>query len=260
MLPMFTIDINCDMGEGVGNDERIMPFISSANIACGYHAGDDETMKHTIDLAIQHNVAIGAHPSFFDKKNFGRSEMRLSVAEIYDLVFLQLRTIDKFIKEKKARLCHVKPHGALYNMSAADPTIAKAIAQAVKDFDDELILFGLSGSQSIAQAEMLSLKAANEVFADRTYKDDATLTPRTESNPMIEDVNKSVQQVLKMIKEKVVLSVNNKRVPIIGDTICIHGDGKHAVEFARAIYQALKDEHIQVKPVSTGSSFGNEDG
>ena len=138
-MTMLTIDINCDMGEGIGNDKAIMPFISSANIACGYHAGNEEIMKQTIELAIKNKVAIGAHPSFFDKENFGRIERDLPVDEIYDLVILQLRTIDKIIKESSQKLHHVKPHGALYNMSAKDPQIAKAIAQAVKDFDDDLI-------------------------------------------------------------------------------------------------------------------------
>src|SRR6266404_9688454 len=165
------LDINCDMGEGIGNDEAIMPFISSANIACGYHAGDEETMKQTIESAIKYNVAIGAHPSFFDKENFGRTEMNLPADEIYDLVILQLRTIHKIVKEKNAALHHVKPHGALYNMSARSPQIAKAVAQAVKDFDGGLVLFGLSGSHSIKEAEVINLRTANEVFADRTYQD-----------------------------------------------------------------------------------------
>src|SRR5215470_12507613 len=133
---MPTIDLNCDMGEGVGNDDAIMPFITSANIACGYHAGDEDAMRKTVESAIKNKVAIGAHPSFFDKKNFGRTEMNLAGDEIYDLVLLQLRTINKIIDEKNARLRHVKPHGALYNMSAKNAVIARAIAQAVKDFDE----------------------------------------------------------------------------------------------------------------------------
>src|SRR5438552_5859814 len=246
---MPTIDINCDMGEGIGNDEAIMPFISSANIACGYHAGNEETMKQTIELAIKNKVAIGAHPSFFDKENFGRIEKDLPVDEIYDLVILQLRTIDKIIKESGQKLHHVKPHGALYNMSAKDPQIAKAIAQAVKDFDDELILFGLSGSYSINEANAIDLKTANEVFADRTYQDDGSLTLRSQANALIGDVEKSIQQVLKMIREKSVTSVNGKNVSIIADTICIHSDGKNAVEFARQIFQNLTQHNIELKAI-----------
>jgi UPF0271 protein len=244
---MLTIDINCDMGEGIGNDEAIMPFISSANIACGYHAGDEETIKQTIEFAIKNNIVIGAHPSFPDRKNFGRTDMHLPADEIYDLVFLQLRTIDKIVKRKNEKLHHVKPHGALYNMSAKDPQIAKTIAQAVKDFDDELILFGLSGSQSIEQAKLINLKTANEVFADRTYQDDGSLTPRSKANALIEDLDKSVHQTLQMIKEKTVTSVNGKTILINADTICIHGDGKNAVDFVRMIHQTLKKEGIEIK-------------
>lgn len=246
---MLRIDINCDMGEGIGNDELLMPFISSANIACGYHAGDEKIMQQTIETAIKNKVAIGAHPSFFDKKNFGRTEMNLPADGIYDLVILQLRTIDKIVKEKNARLHHVKPHGALYNMSARDPIIAKAIAEATRDFDDRLILFGLSGSHSIGEARAIDLRTASEAFADRTYQDDGRLTPRSQPNAMIEHVDRSIQQSLQMIMEKTVTSVNGKKIPIIADTICIHGDGKHAVEFAKTIHKALKKKNIEIKTV-----------
>ncbi len=246
---MLTIDINCDMGEGIGNDESIMPFISSANIACGYHAGNEEIMKQTIELAIKNRVVIGAHPSFFDKENFGRTEKNLAVDEIYDLVILQLRTIDKIMQKSSQKLHHVKPHGALYNMSAKDPLIAKAIAQAIKDFDDDLILFGLSGSYSVSEAKAIDLKTANEVFADRTYQNDGSLTQRSLPNALIDDVEKSVQQALKMIREKSVTSVNGKNVSIIADTICIHGDGKNAVEFARQIFQSLTQNSIDIKAI-----------
>jgi 5-oxoprolinase (ATP-hydrolysing) subunit A len=241
------IDINCDMGEGVGNDEVIMPFISSANIACGYHAGNETIMKRTIELAQKNNVAIGAHPSFFDRENFGRTEMNLAAAEIYDIIILQLRLIKKIAEHQHAKLHHVKPHGALYNMSAKDPVIANAIANAVKDFDEDLILFGLSGSHSIKEAGLLKLKTASEVFADRTYQDDGTLTPRSQTNALIEDSAKSVIQALQMIKEGTVTSVNGNKISITADTICIHGDGKNAIEFAKAIHEALRKEGIKLK-------------
>jgi UPF0271 protein len=244
---MPAIDINCDMGEGVGNDDAIMPFISSANIACGYHAGDEDTMRKTVESAIKNNVAIGAHPSFFDKKNFGRTEMNLAGDEIYDLVLLQLRTIDKIIGEKNARLHHVKPHGALYNMSAKDSRIAQAIAQAVKDFDENLILFGLSGSISISIAQELGLKTASEIFADRRYQDDGSLTPRSEPGALIEDEGKLLQQLLPMIQEKTVTTVTGKRIPIVADTVCIHGDGKHAVQFAKRINEELRIRGIEIR-------------
>ena len=246
---MGVIDINCDMGEGFDNDEIIMPFISSANIACGYHAGNERIMKQTIELAQKNNVAVGAHPSFFDKGNFGRTEMKLAAEEIYDIIILQLRLIEKIARFQHAKLHHVKPHGALYNMSAKDPAMANAIANAVKDFDEDLILFGLSGSHSIKEAERLNLKTASEVFADRTYQDDGSLTPRSQTNALIEDTAKSVAQALQMITEKKITSVNGNEISIKADTICVHGDGKKAVEFVTAIYQSLKQHNIDVKAI-----------
>lgn len=246
---MLTIDINCDMGEGIGNDDAIMPLISSANIACGYHAGDEKTMRQTVDSAVKNKVAIGAHPSFFDKKNFGRTEIDLPADEIYDLVLLQLRTIDQIINEKEGKLHHVKPHGALYNMSAKNSKIAQAIAQAVKDFDEGLILFGLSGSVSIAVAKQAGLKTASEVFADRTYQDDGSLTSRSQPNALIEDEQKVLQQVLQMVNEKTVQTLSGNNIPIIADTVCIHGDGEHAVQFARALNKKLSLGGIEIKPL-----------
>ena len=233
-------DINCDMGEGIGNDELIMPFISSANIACGYHAGDSATMWQTIELAIKHNVIIGAHLSFLDRKNFGRTEMSLDKAEVYDLVIQQLIILNDIATELDTELHHVKPHGALYNMSARDAALANTIATAVKDFNSHLILFGLSGSHSISEAKAIGLQTASEVFADRTYQDDGLLTPRSQPNALIVETNKVVQQVLQMIKEGKVTTVSGKEIPIMAETICIHGDGKQAVEFAKAIHKAVK--------------------
>jgi 5-oxoprolinase (ATP-hydrolysing) subunit A len=244
---MTTIDINCDLGEGMGNDELIMPFISSANIACGFHAGNAETMKETIGLCIKHNVAIGAHPSFYDKNNFGRSEMKLPPNEIYDLVILQLRSIDKIAKSFNVQLHHVKPHGALYNLSAKDQETAAAIARAIKDFNDHLVLFGLSGSFSIMEGRALGLKTASEVFADRTYQDNGSLTPRAQKNALIKNVDRCVSGVLQIITKQKVTTVTRKKIPIDAETVCIHGDGKHAVEFAKAIHDALIKNNIGIK-------------
>jgi len=246
---MFSIDINCDMGEGIGNDERIMPFISSASIACGYHAGDKHTMEQTVDLCIKHNVAIGAHPSFKDKENFGRIEMNLSVEETYAIVSKQVNDLLTIVKEKNTTLHHVKPHGALYNMSAKDSLLAASIAKAVKDSDGSLILYGLAGSYSLTEAKKIGLKTASEVFADRTYQDDGSLTPRKQANALIEDTRKSIGQVLQMIKGKNVIALSGKNVFINAETICIHGDGKHAVEFAKTIYDKLKQERIVIKAI-----------
>lgn len=232
--------INCDMGEGAGTDEVIMPFINAANIACGYHAGDTATMWQTVQLAIQYKVAVGAHISFFDKENFGRSEIQLSNDEVYELVSQQLIILNEITTALDAKINHVKPHGALYNMSAKDGILATVIAKAVKDFDGNLILVGLSGSHSISEAKKVGLKTASEVFADRTYQDDGSLTPRSLTNALIDTEEKVIKQVLQMIKEGSVTTVTGKTIPIIAETICIHGDGKHAVEFAKAIHTAVK--------------------
>jgi UPF0271 protein len=247
---MNSIDLNCDMGEGLDNDALLMPFISSANIACGYHAGDENIMQRTIDLCLQHNVAIGAHPGFADKANFGRTEIQLSFDEAYQLVADQINILQKIANNKGTKLHHIKPHGALYNMGAKDAAMAHAIAKAVSDIDSQLIFFGLSGSHLISEAEKLGLQTASEVFADRTYLDDGSLTPRSHPNAMIENEEASVQQVLQMIKEKTVTSINHKKIPIKVETICLHGDGKHALQFAKTIYNVLQQNHIQIKPVT----------
>lgn len=234
------VDINCDMGEGMLNDADIMPYISSANIACGFHAGDEKTMHNTIDLCLNHNVAIGAHPGFNDKENFGRKSIQLSVEELYDLVWKQLEIIQAICKEKHTKLHHVKLHGALYNMAAKDKSISNITAQAVKDFNPELVFYGLSGSVMIAEAKALGLKTANEVFADRTYQLDGTLTPRTHPHALIEKATDVVNQVEQMVKEKCVTTLSGEVMPIQADTICIHGDGDHTLEFAEHIYQSLR--------------------
>ena len=237
---LHPLNINCDLGEGMSTDDDIMPFITSANIACGYHAGDSETMWRTVESAIRHNVAIGAHPSFFDRKNFGRSEMTLAPGEIYDLVTQQLLVLTEIASSMDTKLQHVKPHGALYNMSAKDPALANTIARAVKDFDRYLILFGLSGSFSISEAKAIGIKTASEVFADRTYQDDGSLTPRSQPGALIEDTGKVLTQVMQLIKEGTVTTLSGKIIPITAETICIHGDGKQAVAFAKAIHNAIK--------------------
>jgi 5-oxoprolinase (ATP-hydrolysing) subunit A len=233
-------DINCDMGEGISNDEAIMPFISSANIACGYHAGDEEIMKRTVELAIKHKISIGAHPSYRDRENFGRTDIRLPLNEVYDLVTKQIHLLKEITRSAGASLHHVKPHGALYNMAARSKPLAAVIALAVKDVDEKLKLYGLSGSHLIMEAQKIGIKSVSEVFADRSYQDDGRLTPRSNPEALINDTDKAVQQVLQMIKEGTVTTVSGKVIPIVAETICIHGDGEHAVEFAKAIHEAVK--------------------
>lgn len=236
---MLHCDLNCDMGEGIGNDELIMPCITSANIACGYHAGDENTMHQTILLAQKYKVNIGAHPSFFDRQNFGRTEIKSSLQEVCELVFKQIKILQKIAADNNAALHHVKPHGALYNMAAKDKVLARSIAQAVKDCDENLVLFGLSNSFLISEAKAFGVKTASEVFADRTYQDDGNLTPRTQPHALIEDTDEAIQQVLMMVKHGKVKTVSGKEISVVADTICIHGDGKNAVEFAKAIKTLL---------------------
>jgi 5-oxoprolinase (ATP-hydrolysing) subunit A len=237
---MLICDLNCDIGEGIGNEEAIMPYITSANISCGFHAGNGDIIRHSMALAIKHNIRIGAHPSFRDKENFGRKEMHLGHDKLYAIVLEQLIKIDLIAREKGTTLYHVKPHGALYNMAARNAEIAATIAQAIKDFNEELILYGLSNSLLITEGKALGLKTANEVFADRTYQDDGSLTPRSQNNALIEDEEQCLQQVTQMIQHGTVTTVSGKIIPITADTICIHGDGKHAVSFAKKIYEVLK--------------------
>lgn len=236
------MDINCDMGEGIGNERLLMPFINSANIACGYHAGDDETMQEVIMLCLKYDVHIGAHPSFFDRENFGRTEIHLPTAEIYGLVSDQLLLMNKIVRQCGGRLHHVKPHGALYNMAAKDPVLAATIAKAVKDFDDSLVFYGLSGSVMITEAATIGLQTANEVFADRTYQPDGSLTPRSLPNALITDNEIMLNQLTKFVEENKVITSTGKEIELRADTICIHGDGEHALAFVKSIYKKLHEK------------------
>lgn len=220
--------LNCDLGEGIGNDAALMPYIDEANIACGFHAGDAFTMRETVALCIRHGVKIGAHPSYLDRENFGRKEIELSPEEIYLLVKKQIEILNQIVKTAGGKLNHVKPHGALYNTSAKNEVVAKAIAKAVKDVNGDLILFGLKGSLSIEVALAIGLKTAEEAFADRRYESDGSLTPRSQPGACFTEIQDVLDQVEK----------------IKADTWCIHGDGPHALEFAKALKaKALKAKH-----------------
>lgn len=243
------IDLNCDMGEGYDSDARIMPFISSANIACGYHAGDENTMIRTISLARKQGVVIGAHPSYPDRENFGRKQMSLSADEVYQLVTDQLRILHDIASDMGMPLHHVKPHGALYNTAASDSAIATAIAHAVADFDARMILYGLANSASGPAAQKLGLKFWNEAFADRTYTNEGLLTPRSETGALIENDEAAIAQVWQMLEAGTVLSTNGNAVILEPDTICIHGDGAHAVAFAQKIHASLQEKGILIKAV-----------
>jgi UPF0271 protein len=240
------VDLNCDLGEGCTTDAAIMPFISSANIACGYHAGNEETIRKTLLLAKQFNVAAGAHPSYPDRANFGRKEMELPIQEIKSMVIAQIELVKKLAEEIGLQLQHVKPHGALYNKAARDINTATAIAEAVKEVDTSLILFGLANSESRKAAEKTGLIFYNEVFADRTYTDEGRLTPRSETNALITTNEEAIGQVLQMISKGTVTSTNGHIIPIQADTICIHGDGEHAVSFAQHINSIILASNIQI--------------
>jgi UPF0271 protein len=241
------IDLNCDLGEGYPNDAALLPLISSANIACGYHAGDADTMRRTIALALEHGVAIGAHPGFDDKENFGRKAQQLSRQAYYDLVCTQLEKLQDIAQAAGAVLHHVKPHGALYNMAAKDADLAFVIAHAVWDFNPDLILYGLSGSPLIEQAQTIGLATASEAFADRSYQADGSLTPRSQSGALIAETEKCLAQVLEMVQENSVTALDGTKVPIRAETICLHGDGEHAVAFAVAMRAFLLKKKIPIQ-------------
>ncbi|MEP7141664.1 MAG: 5-oxoprolinase subunit PxpA [Ferruginibacter sp.] len=246
---MMHIDINCDIGEGIGNEELLVPFISSANIACGFHASDENEMKRMVALCLQYGVAIGAHPSFPDRENFGRAAMNLTAQKIQQLIKEQLKALNKIVLAAGGRMHHVKPHGALYNMAAKDTLLAMSVAEAVKDFDDSLIYYGLSGSVMIDEAVESGLRIAHEAFADRTYQPDGSLTPRTYPGSLITDAGQVIAQVMQMIDKKMVTATNGEHISIQADTICIHGDGSNAVEFLKKINDSLLAGGILIKKI-----------
>lgn len=249
---MFSIDLNCDMGESfgawrMGRDGELMDFVSSINVACGFHAGDPGVIRRTVETAAKKGVAIGAHPSFPDLQGFGRREMKLSATEIFDIILYQVSAVKGICEAFNTKLRHVKPHGALYNQAAKDPETARSIAEAVKAIDKDLIFYGLSGSFLISEAEKFGLKTKSEVFADRTYQADGSLTPRSMPDALIKNPETAAAQVLQMIKDKSVTATSGERVPITAETVCIHGDGENALEFAKAINAKLSENGIEIK-------------
>lgn len=251
---MDIIDINCDMGESfgayrIGYDEEILNYITSANIACGFHAGDPATMRKTVRLALEKNVGIGVHPGFQDLVGFGRREMKISSQETYDIIVYQIGALYSFVKAEGGKLQHVKPHGALYNMAAKDKSLSEAIAEAIYKIDPELILFGLAGSELIDAGKKIGLRTANEVFSDRTYQQDGSLTSRSQPNALILDSQEAVNQVITMVKEKKVHTLQGTDHSIQADTVCIHGDSKRALEFARSLSVSLKEADIRLTKI-----------
>jgi UPF0271 protein len=252
---MKTIDLNCDMGEGLGawkmgDDEALLDHVTSANIACGFHAGDPGTIHRTVKLALQKGVAVGAHPSLPDLQGFGRRVMNVTAQEAYDMVMYQVGALAGFAVACGGRLSHVKPHGALYNMAAKDAKLSAAIASAVKDYDARLVLFGLAGSELVRAGENAGLRTASEVFADRTYQADGSLTPRSQPDAMIHDADTAIAQVRRMVSDGQVRSRQGSDAPVRADTLCIHGDEPGAVEFAKRVRAALDADGIRVAAIS----------
>ena len=249
---MPSIDLNSDMGESygvyrLGADRDVLLHVTSANIACGFHAGDPNTIARTVDAAIASGVAIGAHPGFDDLRGFGRRAMQVSAEEVYNITVYQVGAVKAFAEARGGRLAHVKAHGALYNMSARNRDMASALCTAVRDVDSNLIFYGLAGSDLVTAAHEVGLQCAEEVFADRTYQDDGSLTPRSEPGAMITDVQVAINQVLTMLEQKRVRALNGAWVNVKPDTLCIHGDQPGAAEFAAQISAALLDAGVTVE-------------
>lgn len=242
---MKRIDLNCDLGEGGSHDAEIMPLITSANIACGGHAGNLETMIETVECAIRHRVMIGAHPGYFDLENFGRVERAIQPAEAARLVIMQ---VEQLFEVAGARLRHVKLHGALYNQVSRDVALADGVASELARLWPDLILFAQAGSQLARAASARGLRVAEEVFADRTYQRDGTLTPRARPDALITDENRAVAQVLRMVNEGYVRAVDGNDVSITAETVCLHGDAPNAVAFARRLRKELAQAGVAVKP------------
>ncbi|MDF7670394.1 5-oxoprolinase subunit PxpA [Orbaceae bacterium ESL0721] len=241
------IDLNADLGEGGLYDSELLTIVTSANIACGFHAGDADLMRQSIALAKQNHVAIGAHPSFPDRENFGRTAMNLPPATVYNQMIYQLGALTAIAATQGAAVTHVKPHGMLYNQAAQDPTLADAIVAAITDFDASLCLVGLANSTLTKAGEDRGLVVAHEVFADRRYQDDGSLVPRSHPLALIEMAEEAILQTLEMVINHRVRTINGNWLPVIADTVCLHGDNAHALQFAKQLSAALEQENIAVR-------------
>lgn len=244
---MPSLDFNCDLGEGCGQDAAIVPHISSASIACGAHAGDAATMRESVALCLAHGVTIGAHPSFEDREHFGRRELALEPDEIHALVARQIASLASTCDAAGTHLHHVKPHGALYNLAARDRGVADAIAHAIREVDPSLILYGLANSELTAAGEAAGLRIAHEAFAERAYDADGRLAPRGTPGAVIEGFDDALAQVRDFVRNGIVMARDGSRVPIRADTLCLHGDRADAAEFACGLRAALEAEGIAIR-------------
>ena len=248
------IDLNCDLGESfgaykLGLDDQVLSYISSANVACGFHASDPVVMDKTVALAKDAGVAVGAHPGYPDLQGFGRRNMTIPPREVKAMVMYQIGALQAFCTAHGLKLQHVKPHGALYNMAGKDEALAMAVCEAIQAVDDSLILLGLSGSKMLEAADKIGLRSAREVFADRAYEEDGSLVARTKPGAMITDEDEAVARVIRMIREGRVTAVTGKDIPIRADSVCVHGDSPKALAFVQKIRAALTAEQIQIVPL-----------
>ncbi|HET6603521.1 MAG TPA: 5-oxoprolinase subunit PxpA [Xanthomonadaceae bacterium] len=250
---MREIDFNCDLGEGLDSDAAILPHVSSANIACGLHAGDAQCMQRTVALCLRHGVAIGAHPSLPDREGFGRRELATTPAAVHALTLYQVGALHGFVAAAGARLHHVKPHGALYNLAARDRAIAAAIASAVARFDAGLVLYALSGSELARAGQAEGLAVAHEVFAERRYEADGSLTPRSRPDAVIADIDMAAQQIAQMLQAGAVTARTGESVPVRADTVCLHGDRADAALFARRLRAAIEQAGYSVRALERGA-------
>lgn len=256
---MHTVDLNCDLGESFGNykcglDEEVIRYISSANVACGFHASDPAVMARTVALARENGVSVGAHPGYPDLQGFGRRDMDASPAEVKAMVQYQIGALEAFCTAQGISLVHVKPHGAMYNMAGRDEALAEAICEGIYEVEPGLVLLGLSGSRMLEAAKRTGLKCAKEVFADRAYEEDGTLVARNVPGAMITDEEEAVERVLRIVKDGVVTAITGRDIEVTADSVCIHGDGPKALAFAAKIREALEREAVRIVPL--GKSAG----
>ena len=244
----MSIDLNADVGEGM-EDETLLPYLTSANVACGLHAGDPSRMDQTVALALSHGVRVGAHPGYPDRENFGRVRVEMSADAVETLVLYQISALDGFVRSRGGTLTHVKPHGALYHAGAEFPDVARAIAEGVRRLRTSLVLVGPAGSMLMEAGREAGLPVAAEAFADRRYLPDGSLVPRSEPGAVLSSADEAAEQALSIARDAAVRARDGSRVPVRADTICLHGDTPGAPEFARRIHQRFREEGIRIAPI-----------
>ncbi|WP_308635662.1 LamB/YcsF family protein [Paenibacillus silvisoli] len=247
------VDLNCDFGEGYGaytfgHDDALLAHVTSVNIACGFHAGDPHTMRAAVEMAARAGAAIGAHPGLPDRLGFGRREMAVTADEVYDLTLYQIGALDAFARAAGSSLRHVKPHGALYHMTGRSAELADAFVRAVQAYQPSLLVYGQWGSELLRAADRLGVRGVSEIFADRSYQADGTLTPRSEPGATLTSAEESLQQTIGIIEQGKAKTSGGAVIAIQGDTVCLHGDGPHAAAFAAALREGLKSAGIGVRP------------